>query len=71
VLYKKILLILLLILATGMAYSVHQLLTRIINPRRSFAHFMMFVLMNLATVFLIVFIFGFIIIHFNNFFFKN
>jgi len=68
---QKILLLLILALATFSAYGAHLFWKKRIDPRRSFRHFLGYVFVNLASVFVLVFVFGFLIIHFKEFFFKK
>jgi hypothetical protein len=53
------------------AYSAYQFWNKKINPRHSFKNFIGYMLLNLTSIFIIVFIFGFIIIHFKEFFFSK
>jgi len=69
--YQNILLLTVLILATLTAYIAHQFWKKRIDPRRSFKHFLLFMGVNVLSVFVVVFIFGFIIIQFKDFFFKK
>ena len=69
--YQKILLLVVLIVATLTAYVTHQFWKKRIDPRRSFKHFLLFMLVNVLSVFVLVFIFGLIIIQFKDFFFKR
>jgi uncharacterized membrane protein YidH (DUF202 family) len=52
-------------------YSMYQFWNKKINPRQSFKHFIVYMVLNLASIFLIVFVFGFVIIYFKEFFFKK
>ena len=69
--YQNILLLTVLIVATLTAYITHQFWKKRIDPRRSFKHFLLFMLVNVLSVFVVVFIFGFVIIQFKDFFFKK
>ncbi len=60
-----------LVLATLTAYFTHWFWKKRIDPRRSFKDFLLFMVVNVLSVFVLVFIFGFIIIHFKDFFFKK
>ncbi|MGC4101999.1 hypothetical protein [Ferruginibacter sp.] len=68
---KKILLLAVIAAAVFAGYTIYQFWNKKIDPRRSFRHFIIYILVNLASVFVIVFITGFIIIHFKEFFFSK
>jgi len=70
-LLQKILLLIIIAVAVLTGYSVYQFWNKKINPRRSFKHFILYMLLNLASIFVIVFVFGFVIIYFKEFFFKK
>jgi len=70
-LLQKILLFILIAAAVFTGYSVYQFWNKKINPRQSFKHFILYMLANLASIFIIVFVFGFVIIYFKEFFFKK
>ncbi|MEP7255545.1 MAG: hypothetical protein ABI666_07190 [Ferruginibacter sp.] len=69
-LVSKLLLLLILIITTFAAFALYRFWKKKIDPRRSFGYFLLFVLVNLATVFVLVFIFSFLIFHYKEFFFK-
>jgi type III secretory pathway component EscU len=54
-----------------LAYSSYQFWNKKINPRQSFKHFIIYMAVNLVSVFVIVFLFSFVIIYFKEFFFKK
>ena len=70
VLIKKILILFLTAAAMLAAYFVYQFLKKKINPRRSFGHFILFVLVNLFVVFAFIFLLSFILFQYKDFFFK-
>jgi len=70
-LLQKFLLLITVAVAVLAGYSVYQFWNKKINPRHSFKHFILYMLVNLASIFIIVFVFGFIIIYFKEFFFKK
>lgn len=70
-LLQKLLLLLTVAAAVLSGYGVYQFWIRKINPRKSFQHFLFYTLVNLLSVFVIVFIFGGVIIYFKEFFFKK
>jgi len=67
---QDILLLSILTVAILAAYLTHQFWKKLIDPHRSFKHFLLFMLANTLSVLVLVFIFGFIIIQFKDFFFK-
>jgi hypothetical protein len=71
VLYKKLLILALVVAAMVTAFKLQQHLKTKIDPRRSLQHFLLFLLINIAGLFVLVFITGFIIIYFKDFFFKK
>lgn len=70
-LYKKVLLLILIIAAMWSAYQLQQYFQVIIQPKKSLSHLFLFLLISCATVFVLAFIAGFTIIYFNNFFFEK
>jgi uncharacterized membrane protein YidH (DUF202 family) len=70
-LLQKILLLLLFGAALLLAYSIYKFWNKKINPRQSFKHFIIYMAVNLVSVFVIVFLFSFVIIYFKGFFFKK
>lgn len=52
------------------AYFVYQYLKTKINPRKSFAHFILFVFLNLLVLFAFIFLLSFVLFQFKDFFFK-
>lgn len=53
------------------AFQLQRYLQGIINPRRSLLHFFLFLLISIVLVFALIFITGFVIIYFKDFFFKK
>lgn len=70
-LLQKFLLLITVATAVLTGYSIYQFWNKKINPRQSFKHFIFYMLINLVSIFIIVFVFGFIIIYFKEFFFKK
>jgi hypothetical protein len=70
-LYKKLLMLVLIVAAMVAAFQLQRYLKTTINPHRSLSHFLLFLLINIIIVFVLVFIMGFIIIYFKDFFFKK
>jgi len=62
-LYKKLLILVLMVGAILAAYRFQQYSKLLIDPRRSFLHFLLFFLINIMVVFVLVFITVFIIIY--------
>ena len=52
-------------------YTIYQFIRKKINPRQSAVYFLLYLLLNLLSVLLVTFIFGFIIIHFKEFFIRK
>jgi uncharacterized membrane protein len=65
--------ILLLVFGAGLllAYNLYKFWSKKINPRQSFKHFIIYMVVNLASVFIVVFLFSFVIIYCKEFFFKK
>jgi len=59
------------LVATVLAYLTHLFLKANIDPRRSGAHFLMYVLAHLVSIVFWVFLFSLAIIHFRDWFFKH
>ncbi len=51
-------------------YFIYNFLKTKINPRRSFGHFILFILVNLAVIFGLIFLLTLFLFQFRNFFFK-
>jgi len=68
-LYKKILLLVLVVAAMYAAWQLQQFLQIKIGPRKSMYRFLLFLLLNLTGLFLLIFLLTFIIIHLKDFFF--
>lgn len=69
--FRKLLLIIVLAITTLIAYQVQDFWKKRIDPRRSGKDFLLFIVLNLISVLVLVFIAGFFIIHFKEFFFKR
>jgi formate/nitrite transporter FocA (FNT family) len=67
---KKFLLLGVIAAAVFSGYSFYQYINKKINPRQSFTHFIFFMLLNLLGIFIVVFVFSFLVIHFKEFFFS-
>ncbi len=67
---KKILILFLTVAAMLAAYFIYEYLKKIINPRKSFGHFILFMLVNLIVIFGLVFLLSFFLFQFKDFFFK-
>jgi uncharacterized membrane protein YidH (DUF202 family) len=70
-LLQKILLLVVFGAGLLLAYSIYQFWNKKIKPRHSFKHFVIYMVVNLVSVFVIVFLFSFVIIYFKGFFFKK
>gem|GEM_PF-5171203 len=53
------------------AYQLQKYLKATINPRKSLSQLLLFLLLSVGLVFIVIFLTGFVIIYFNNFFFKK
>ena len=53
------------------AYFIHEYLKKKIKPRRSFGHFILFVLADLAIVFGMILVLSLLLFQFKDFFFKQ
>lgn len=67
---KKVLILLLTAATMVAAYFIHELLKKKINPRKSFVHFIVFMLANLVVIFGLIFLLSFLLFEFRDFFFK-
>ena len=67
----RLLLLFILAVATFTGYVAYGFWKTKIDPRRSAAYFILFMLVNLATIFILVFIFSFVIFQYKEFFFKG
>ena len=70
-LFKKLLMLLLVVSAMFVAFKSQQYLITKIKPARSIQHFLLFLLICALIIFVMVFITGFAIIYFKDFFFKR
>ncbi|MEI7471385.1 MAG: hypothetical protein WCJ85_03935 [Chitinophagaceae bacterium] len=68
---SKLLLLLLLLVTTIGAYYTHILVQRILPPKRSFGHFLGYVVLHMISIFVLVFLAGFVVFYFKEFFFKK
>lgn len=67
---KKVLILLLTVATMVAAYFIHEFLKKKIHPRKSFAHFIIFMLVNLVVIFGLIFLLSFLLFQFKDFFFK-
>jgi hypothetical protein len=70
-LFQKISLIVIIAVSVLAGYNTYKFWNKKIDPRKSFKHFLIYMLANLASIFAVVFISSFIIIYFKEFFFKK
>lgn len=68
---QKLVILLLLLIIVAAAYGGHALAKRLVDPRRSFGYFLLFVLVNLALVFILSLAAGLVIFRYKEFFFKG
>jgi len=68
---QKIVLLSLLVLVMILAYIFHALTMKYITPRRSFKHFIVYMIVNLAAVFGLVFLVSLLIFKYKDFLFKK
>ena len=52
------------------AYFIYEFLKKKINPRKSFAHFILFMLANLVVIFGLILLLSFLLFQYKDFFFK-
>ena len=69
--FKNVLVVLLAVCAIFIALKLHACLKTRIDPRSSFVNFILFFSINLLALFCLVFLVGFLIIYFKEFFFKT
>ena len=67
----KLVILTIIILSAVSAYTIHALIKKKIDPKRSVGYFMLYVLLHLASVFLIVFAASFLIFQCTNLLFKK
>jgi hypothetical protein len=67
---KKVLILLLTVAAMVAAYFINEFLKKKINPRRSFGHFILFILANLIAALALIILLSFFLYRFKDFFFK-
>ena len=67
---KKVLILFLTAAAMVVAYFIHEYLKKKINPRRSFGRFILFILADLAIVFVMILSLSLLLFQFKDFFFK-
>jgi hypothetical protein len=70
-LYKKMLILLIVVAAMFAAFRFQQYLIIQIKPARSIQHFLLYFFISAIVIFAMVFITGFTIIYFKDFFFKK
>ena len=68
---KKVIILFLTVVIMVAAYSINGFLKAKINPRASFGHFFLFILLNFLTIFLLVFLLGLFLFRYKDFFFKQ
>ena len=68
---KKIIILLLTVTAMIAAYFIHEALKEKINPRKSFVHFILFVLANFIVIFGLIFLLSYFLFQYKDFFFKG
>jgi len=68
---KSILVVFLVVGVIIIAVQVQYYLKTRIDPRASFKNFLLFFFINLAALFSLIFLLGFLIIYFKDFFFKS
>jgi hypothetical protein len=68
--FKKVLILFLTVAAMIAAYFIYDFLKKKINPRKSFAHFILFMVANLVAIFGLICLMSFLLFQFKNFFFK-
>jgi hypothetical protein len=69
--FKKMLILLLVMIAMYLAYVVVNFLKSKINARGNMGAFLLLLLLSFTTVFLIILVFGFLLVEFKDFFFKH
>ena len=69
--FKKMLILLLVLVAMYLAYVVVNFLKSKINVRGNMGAFLLLLLLSFATVFLIILALSFLLIEFKDFFFKH
>jgi heme/copper-type cytochrome/quinol oxidase subunit 2 len=67
---KKILILFLTATAMVGAYFIQEFLKKKINPRRSFGHFILYIIITIIIVFGMIFLLTLFLYQFRNFFFK-
>ncbi|MBA2249519.1 MAG: hypothetical protein H0W12_04955 [Chitinophagaceae bacterium] len=68
---KRILLLIIIIAAMFAGYYLNEFWKKIIEPRKSFARFIVFIIANLTTVFILVFLLSLLLSRYRVFFFKQ
>ncbi len=69
--FKKILILLIVVAAMYLTYSIVNYLKLKINAHRNIGAFLLLLLLSFATVLIIIFSLGFIFSEYRNFFFKQ
>jgi len=67
---KKVLILFLTAAAMIAAYFIQEFLKKKINPRKSFGHFILYVIITLTIIFGMIFLLSLFLYQFRNFFFK-
>jgi len=68
--FKKVLILVLTVALMVVAYFIYQFLHKKINPRKSFFHLVIFFVLNLLSIFLLIFLLSVLLFKFKEFFFK-
>lgn len=67
---QNLLILFLLLFIVLVAFFVQKVWSKYINPRKSFGHFLLYVFANLASIVLIVYLFGLFVIKYRNLLFR-
>jgi len=59
--FQKLIIPLLLLVAVAGTYGIHKMIRQVINPKKSFGFFILYLLLHFAIIFLVVFIVSFLI----------
>jgi len=68
---QKIITLLLIVVAVLATYGLHTVIKKNIDPKKSFGHFISYMLLHFAVIFLVVFAVSFIIFRSGNLLFKK
>ena len=69
--FKKVLILLMVLIAMYLAYVAVNFLKSKIDVRRNMGAFLLLLLLSFTTIFLIILILGFLLVEFKDFFFKH